>query len=298
MVALNRFALVSTSLLLALLVAAIGSGCVPSSPIRIVREIPDAKGVVVRPGGGALAYVVQDAAYIEQAFTLTSWDATPALPVGRPTKSGMSVSATRSGLYVSFYQRVAYSPWAGSLESTLPALARAYVSSSPSGARLVADWGRLPSNTGRDPWPVIVDRSRKDKSRVWQTTPNFGGGLAWLSDSQFLFDTEPYGSVGPISVATLRPDGRVSIKKTGLTGYCPAPSPDGAFWAYSDRRYRLVIYDVAAKREVASWDAPMKHGDVGRSVAWADSTHVLFADRPDGTPRLWVLDVSGAVHSR
>jgi hypothetical protein len=251
--------------------------------------IPEVVGAVAQTGGGYVAFVTSDEYGDERAFSLRSWDASPAIPLGPGQGGPLWLSATRVGVYANDGTNLRFAPWGGSLEPTTRPLPDAVnVIPSPSGKRLFVDFGRMPSDTAHNPWPCIIDSSTHRILYEWRGSPNTGGGLAWLSQTRLLFDSEPYGeSSGPIMEAELGGKGHITFKDTGLVGQFPSPSPDGRMWAYADASGRLVLYDPAARRELAGWAAPSHQEGAAEAVAWADGAHVLYLD-----DRLWVVDVS------
>jgi hypothetical protein len=145
-----------------------------------------------------------------------------------------------------------------------------------------------------EPPLAIVNSAHGDELRLWD--PPFDvDGVMWLSDSQFLVADAITGDVGNVYVATVSRSDRVTLKKTGLVGTCPAPSPNGSTWAYYDPHTGLVLYDPAAKRVISRWATGAPHNGVFTPPAWADATHVMFTEEYEGGVRMVVLDVSGAL---
>jgi hypothetical protein len=262
--------------------------------VVVSRVIPNAYDPIARPGGGQLVYTVMDAAGDERLFTRASWDSTPAVPLGPTSSPSVRFSPTRDGVYVADGDGAGYVPWSGARETTLPVLAETFFRASSSGARFLVDWNEAKGKPGY----TIIDHTHKDSQREW-TSPGVVGGATWLSDSQFLFqlDDETTHGDGDIYLATVGTDGRVTSKKTGLVGDCPAPSPDGATWAYVGEG--LVLYDPVKRHEITKWWSPEWPDNIYQSVqiegaTWADATHVVLTYKGDnGASALWVLDVSG-----
>jgi len=263
-----------------------------SAKIAPVREISSVDRISVQPGGGHIAFVSEDASSNERAFSLSSWDASPAVPLGPVQGGPVWVSASNEGVYMTDVKGLRFARWTGLPARTASLGGDAIgVIPSPSGRRLFVDYGRMPSDTAHLPWPSIIEASTHRSLYTWMGSPNAGGGVAWLDESTLLFDSEAYGqNAGPILAAHLERAGRIRYKDTGLRGMWPTPSPDGRTWAYADQNGMLVLYDPISKREIGRWAARSRPEGPPSGLAWADGTHVLYVD-----DRLRVLDVKGAL---
>jgi hypothetical protein len=266
--------------------------------LRVVRQIPAVTDVVSQGNGGRVVCLVENNADVRQAYGLSSWDATPAVLIAGSIDLRW-LSACDHGVYAGSADKTWSAPWGGSFESTLASLAAAQVTPSPLGRRLVVDFGRLPSDTARNPYPEIIDLAVPRREIPWSAGPNLSAGVYWLDDDSFLFVDQAYGTPpGSVKIARVSTVGAISIEDTGLRGSCPAASPDGSLWTYLDADRRLVLYDPKAKRRVATWSPPIaSEMDFPTSPpAWTDNSHVLFAaafSTSEPYSMLWVLDVSG-----
>ena len=272
------------------------SAALTTSAIMPVRVIRDGDTVVARPGGGPLAFTILDAAGDVRAFELSSWDASPPVPLGRAAAFAW-VTATRDGVIVMDHRSLSFVSWSGARETTLTALNKAYFAwASPSGSRLLVAWNGA---KGKPPQSIVV-RDTGYVGRTWAYPKSGIGNAIWTSDTRYLaqLDTETDEGFGPIVSVSVTPDGGTVTSDTGLEGTCPAPNPSGSVWAYCDGNHDLVLYDPSRRRTVATWDAPRQWtgGPAAEVDAWPDASHVVVpVTSEDGVPSLWVVDVAAAL---